>query len=77
MDQREPPNDKIGEDMNALRAHDHRARSSTTKSWRHILGSNGDIRYVGTTTDMASGRTMEGQMNIRLTFTYPLKPSEL
>jgi metal-dependent HD superfamily phosphatase/phosphodiesterase len=42
-----------------------------------ILSTNGDIRYAGTVTDMASGRSMEGQMHIRVTFTYPLLPAEL
>lgn len=76
MDAREPPNDLIGTDMNKLRVDIVHAiyNDATLKT---ILSSNGDIRYAGTATDMASGRSMEGQMHIRMTFTYPLLPNEL
>lgn len=76
MDAREPPNDLIGTDMNTLRIRIvHAIYNDATL--KNILSSNGDIRYAGTVTDMASGRSMEGQMHIRMTFTYPLLPSEL
>jgi hypothetical protein len=76
MDLREPPNENIGPDMNALRTAIVRA-IFYDQSLVTILGGNGRIRYVGTTTDMASGRAMQGEMSIRLTFTYVLRPSEL
>lgn len=76
MDPREPPNEKIGEDMNAMRVTIVKA-IRFDQQLATILGGNGDIRYLGTQTDMASGRSMEGQMSIRMTFTYPLIPSEL
>ena len=76
MDLREPPNELIGKDMNAMRVKIVHA-IYTDEDLKKILSSNGDIRYAGTATDMASGRSMEGQMHIRLTFTYPLIPSEL
>lgn len=76
MDQREPANDRIGEDMNALRVEIIRT-ISTDATLASILGSNGEIKYEGCITDMASGRSMEGQMHIRMTFTYALRVSDL
>lgn len=76
MDAREPPNDLIGTDMNTMRVTIVHAVYSD-QELKTILSANGDIRYAGTVTDMASGRSMEGQMHIRMTFTYPLIPSEL
>ena len=76
MNLREPPNDLIGTDMNTMRVAIMRAIYAD-EDLKKILSSNGDIRYVGTVTDMASGRSMEGQMHIRIAFTYPLLPSEL
>jgi hypothetical protein len=75
MDQREPQNDSIGEDMNALRVAILKEIMSDDPL-AALLGSNGDIQYNGCETDMASGRSLEGQMHIRLTFTYVLRPSE-
>jgi len=76
MDQREPKNERIGEDMNAMRMAILKA-ITTAAPLIAILGSNGDIKYNGCATDMASGRSMEGQLSLRFTFTYVLKPSEL
>lgn len=42
-----------------------------------LLGSNGDIRYMGHETDLATGNSLEGQMNIRMCITYVLNPQEL
>lgn len=76
MDAREPPNQNIGEDMNAMRIVIVKTIMGDAELIS-ILGSNGDIRFIGLQTDMASGRSMEGQMHIRMAFTYVLKPSEL
>jgi hypothetical protein len=76
MDQREPKNERIGEDMNAMRMAILKA-IMTDAPLIAILGSNGDIKYSGCATDMASGRSMEGQLSLNFTFTYVLKPSEL
>jgi hypothetical protein len=76
MDTRLPQNEGIGEDMNALRVLILTALMSNA-ALIAVLGSNGDIKYDGCETDMASGRSMEGQMHLRLTFTYVLRPSEL
>ena len=76
MDQREPPNKNLGQDMNALRITIVRTIIYDPEL-ETIIGGNGDIRYAGTTTDLTGDGSAEGQMNIRLTFTYVLKPSEL
>jgi hypothetical protein len=76
MDQREPKNERIGEDMNAMRVAIIKAITGDTEL-QQLVSSNGDIRYAGVLTDMASGRSMEGQMRVRMTFTYLLRNSEL
>jgi hypothetical protein len=76
MDQREPHNVGIGEDLNALRIAVLKAIIAD-QELVGILGANGDIRYNGCNTDMATGRAMEGQMQLSITFTYALRPSEL
>jgi hypothetical protein len=76
MDQREPKNERIGEDMNALRVAIVKAVMGDPDI-HQLVGANGDIRYDGVATDMASGRSMEGQMRIRMTFTYVLVHSQL
>jgi hypothetical protein len=75
MDQREPINEGIGEDMNTLRIAILKAIMSDSEL-ATLLGANGDIQYNGCETDMASGRSMEGQMHLRMTFTYVLRTSE-
>lgn len=76
MDMREPPNEKIGEEMNALRVTIIKTIFSD-QPLQTLLGANGGIRYLGCETDMASGRSMEGQMHIRTAYRYVLRPSEL
>ncbi len=44
---------------------------------KSVTGPNGDVHYGGCTTAMASGRRMEGEVVIMITFTYPLLLSEL
>ncbi len=76
MDQREPSNEGIGPDMNSLRVLLLLAISGD-QELAAILGSNGEIKYNGCNTDMASGRSMEGQMMLSMTFTYALRMSDL
>jgi hypothetical protein len=76
MDAREPENKLIGEDMNAMRVTIVKAIFGDPELPK-IIGSYGQVRYAGCQTDMASGRSMEGQMNIQMTFTYALQPHEL
>jgi hypothetical protein len=76
MDQRDPPNERIGEDMDALRVMILKAIFAD-QPLQTLLGANGGIRYLGCETDMASGRSMQGQMHIRTAYRYVLRASEL
>jgi hypothetical protein len=76
MDAREPDNKLIGEDMNAMRTQIVKAIYDDT-ALAGILTTNGEMKYVGCQTDMATGRTMEGTLHIQMTFTYPLMPKDL
>lgn len=42
-----------------------------------LLGSNGHINYLGTETDMASGRPMQGEIRVDFAFGYVFDPREL
>lgn len=44
---------------------------------REIVGANGEIRYLGAVTDLADGRMMTGQLQVKFLFKYPLKLSDL
>lgn len=66
----------VGTDLNTLRRAFVKA-VLTDEALHEIVGSNGEIRYKGCATGLAQGRTMEGEMGIFITFTYPFLPSEL
>jgi hypothetical protein len=69
-------NENVGEDLNAARiAILNTVINDTTL--RRICGSNGQITYDSTVTDLARNRTMQGQMGISITFIYPFLPGEL
>lgn len=42
-----------------------------------IVGSNGEIRYQGCSTDLGNERAMNGEMQVVMTFVYPFIPNEL
>jgi hypothetical protein len=42
-----------------------------------MLGSNGEINYLGHETDMQTGSTMLGQMQLLFSLTYVLNPDDL
>lgn len=76
LDVRKPANTMVGEDLNQARIqiadlilHD--------AGLQKITGSNGSITYDGVVTDLARNRTMEGQMGLSFTFSYPFIPDEL
>jgi hypothetical protein len=73
---RKPNNANVGQDLNVARAeilrlvlHDPQLSA--------LVGANGAITYDGCVTDLARNRTMQGQMGLSITFTYPLLPGEL
>lgn len=76
LQQREPKNENVGQDLNALRRSILQAtiNDATLKS---LVGSNGLIIYEGCSTDLASGRSMQGQLQIKLAFRYVLNPTDL
>jgi len=76
LDVRKPLNLNVGKDLNLARM------ALLAAIWgdptiQAIVGPNGAITYEEGVTDLARNRTMQGQMGISITFTYPLKPSEI
>jgi hypothetical protein len=69
-------NDGIGEELSDYRIKLLKAFTSDD-SLLAMLGSNGEINYLGSETDMQTGSTMLGQMQMLFTLTYVLNPSDL
>lgn len=42
-----------------------------------LVGTNGEVFYSGCMTDLARGRTMDGEMGLMLHITCVFKPTEL
>ena len=42
-----------------------------------ITGTNGRVRYVGCSTHLGHGRSMEGSMGMHFAFAYVLRPDQL
>jgi len=75
LDVRGITNENVGQDLNAARL----AILSAVlpdQELQKIVGSNGDVCYDGSVTDLARNRTMKGQLGISLTFKYPLRLTE-
>ena len=73
---REPKNELIGEDLNAMRmtvvkavAHDAGLKT--------IVGTNGSVEYGGLVTDLGWHRSMEGVMVLSFLITYPFQIARL
>ena len=66
----------VGAELNALRCGLIR-RVLQDPILRDRVGRNGEIRYGGCVTTLATGRTMEGEMALSFTFRYALRPAEL
>jgi hypothetical protein len=76
LDVRKPQNLNVGEDLSICRSAIMKAILGD-KTLRIICGPNGAINYDGCITDLARNRTMEGQMGVSFTFTYPWLPGEI
>jgi hypothetical protein len=76
LDVRKPHNLNVGEDLNTARAA-ILLLLLTDKTLMEICGSNGQIIYDGSVTDLARNRTMRGQLGISITFVYPFVTGEL
>jgi len=66
----------VGSELNALRALVIEA-VTTDATLLSLTGRNGRIRYDGCATGLARGRTMEGEMGVSFTFSYPFDPNKL
>lgn len=75
LDTRGIGNMNVGADLNTARLTILAAILPDT-TLQQIVGSNGNIVYDGTVTDLARNRTMQGQLGISITFTYPLIQNE-
>lgn len=69
-------NDGIGEELSGYRMRLLKA-FTTDDELLALLGSNGEILYLGHETDMQTGNSMLGQMQLMFTLTYVLQPSDL
>lgn len=69
-------NDGIGEELSRWRICLLK-KFSTDDDLLAMLGANGEIQYLGHETDMQTGSTMLGQMQLLFTLTYVLNPSDL
>lgn len=76
LQQREPKNENVGQDLNTFRKEILRVIIGDN-NLKTLVGTNGLIFYEGCLTDLASGRSMQGQIQVRLAFRYVMKPSEL
>lgn len=66
----------VGTDLNAARAKLVSA-VLTDPQLSNLIGSNGRMRYVGCSTHLGHGRSMEGSMAVHFAFTYVLRPDQL
>jgi len=76
LDVRKPNNINVGDDLELARLMILGAIWTDSVLW-NIVGNNGNIVYDGCVTDLARSRVVRGQMGISVTFTYPLKVSEI
>jgi hypothetical protein len=65
----------IGEELSGYRMRLLKA-FTTDDDLMGLLGSNGEIQYLGHETDMQTGSTMLGQMQMLLSLTYVLRPED-
>jgi hypothetical protein len=73
---REPQNEMIGEDLNAMRLTviDAIAKDATLLT---LTGTNGDIQYTGLVTDLGWNKSMEGIMVLSFAITYVFRIANL
>jgi hypothetical protein len=75
LDNREPKNPEVGQDLNKLRK--EMLRVIFTDGPLATLIGDGAIIYEGCQTDLASGRSMEGQVQLRIAIRYSLKSADM
>jgi hypothetical protein len=69
-------NPGVGEELSGLRMQVLKAFTNDDELWA-LLGSNGELIHSGHDTDMQTGSTVLGQMQMRFQLTYVLDPNDL
>ena len=68
---RKPQNDDLGQDLNAFRI-SILEKLTTSSALSDAIGSSGELSLESVTTDLESGKLVEGQMLIQLGIVYCL-----
>jgi len=68
--------ESIGTALNEMRAKFVKAVLSDAQL-AALTGTNGRVRYVGCSTHLGHGRSMEGSMGVHFAFAYVLRPDQL
>ena len=68
--------ERVGTDLNEMRAAFVKAVLTDTQL-ATLTGTNGRVRYVGCSTHLGHGRSMEGSMGVHFAFSYVLRPEQL
>jgi hypothetical protein len=69
-------NPGVGEELSGLRMQVLKAFTNDDELWA-LLGSNGELIHSGHDTDLQTGSTLVGQMQMRFQLTYVLDPNDL
>ena len=68
--------ENIGPALNEMRAKFIKA-VLTDAQLATLAGTNGRVRYIGCSTHLGHGRSMEGSMGVHFAFAYVLRPDQL
>ncbi len=68
--------ERVGTALNEVRARFLKAVLADAQL-AALTGSNGRVRYVGCSTHLGHGRSMEGSMGVHFAFAYVLRPDQL
>jgi hypothetical protein len=68
--------ERVGTDLNDMRAKFVKA-VLTDAQLATLTGTNGRVRYVGCSTHLGHGRSMEGSMGVHFAFSYVLRSDQL
>ncbi len=68
--------ERVGTALNEMRAKFVKA-VLTDAQLASLAGTNGRVRYVGCSTHLGHGRSMEGGMGVHFAFAYVLRPDQL
>lgn len=70
---KKPVNENVGQDLNSLRVKVIQAFANDA-TLRTLVGANGDMTYDGCDTDLKTGASMEGQMQMFFTISTAFNP---